>query len=39
MLDDIRDVTKMVTKWLSVPVATFLDAGCLRITPNQKALL
>jgi hypothetical protein len=27
MLDDIGDIIKMVTKWLSVPVATFLDAG------------
>jgi hypothetical protein len=27
MLDDIGDVTEMVTKWLSVPVATYLNAG------------
>ncbi len=27
MLDDIGDVIKMVTKWLSVPVATYLNAG------------
>ncbi len=27
MLDDIGDVIKMVTKWLSVPVATYLDLG------------
>jgi len=27
MLDDIGDVIEMVTKWLSVPVATYLDSG------------
>ena len=27
MLDDIGDVIEMVTKWLSVPVAAYLDAG------------
>jgi hypothetical protein len=27
MLDDIGDVIEMVTKWLSVPVATYLDLG------------
>ncbi len=27
MLDDIRDVVKMVTKWLAVPVAAYLNAG------------
>ncbi len=27
MLDDIGDVIEMVTKWLSVPVATYLNAG------------
>ena len=27
MLDDIGDVIEMVTKWLSVPVATYLDNG------------
>jgi hypothetical protein len=27
MLDNIGDVTEMVTKWLSVPVATYLNAG------------
>ena len=26
MLDDIGDVIEMVTKWLSVPVAAYLDA-------------
>jgi hypothetical protein len=31
MLDDIGDVLEMVTKWLSVPVATYLDAG----SPSQ----
>jgi hypothetical protein len=27
MLDDIGDVVKMVTKWLAVPVAAYLNAG------------
>ena len=27
MLDDIGDVKEMVTKWLSVSAATYLDAG------------
>jgi hypothetical protein len=27
MLDDIGDVIEMVTKWLSIPVAAYLDAG------------
>ncbi len=27
MLDNIGDVIEMVTKWLSVPVATYLDLG------------
>ncbi len=27
MLDDIGDVVKMVTKWLAVSVAAFLNAG------------
>jgi hypothetical protein len=27
MLDYIGDVIEMVTKWLSVPVATYLDSG------------
>ncbi len=31
MLDDIEDVIEMVTKWLSIPVATYLDAG----SPSQ----
>ena len=31
MLDDVGDVMEMVTKWLSVPVATYLDAG----SPSQ----
>jgi hypothetical protein len=31
MLDDIGDVTEMVTKWLAVPVAIYLDSG----SPSQ----
>ncbi len=31
MVDDVGDVIEMVTKWLSVPVATYLDAG----SPSQ----
>jgi hypothetical protein len=31
MLDDIGDVIEMVTKWLSIPVAAYLDAG----SPSQ----
>ncbi len=31
MLDDIRDVVEMVTKYLAVPVATYLNAG----SPSQ----
>jgi hypothetical protein len=27
MLDDIGDVKKMVIKWLSIPMAVYLDAG------------
>jgi hypothetical protein len=27
MLDDIGDVIEMVTKWLSILVAAYLDAG------------
>ena len=27
MLDNVGDVIEMVTKWLSVPVATYLDSG------------
>jgi hypothetical protein len=27
MLDDIGDVLEMVTKWLAVPVADYLDSG------------
>ncbi len=31
MLDDIEDVAEMVTKWLAVPVAVYLDSG----SPSQ----
>jgi hypothetical protein len=31
MLDDVRNVIKMVKKWLAVPVAAYLDSG----SPSQ----
>lgn len=35
MLDDIGDIIEMVTKWLAVPVANYLDAG----SPSQDYTL
>ncbi len=35
MLDDIKDVIEMVTKWLAVPIATYLDLG----SPSQDYTL
>ncbi len=37
MLDDISDVIEMATKWLSVPVAAYLDAGSPTQDDTQSA--